>query len=99
MDEFIRQLLEASQRRAGSLNFRIGFQAQQELETLIRNGVNRMTPDDLRSPERRRLAEANLMQLIDLMGQDARQRSLTESFDQKSFANAVSNFCPRWPFC
>jgi hypothetical protein len=98
-EELLKRLIESAERRAKSNNFNLSPSVENELRNFIKTGVNRMTKEQLLSDARKQEAENNIVELVELMTNNAHSRFITESIDISALNFSLKGFCPRFPFC
>lgn len=98
-EELLKQLYLTASKRAKRNDFQFDQRVDSELKNFLRQGINRMTNEQLRSELITHQAENNIIELVDLMTQDAQSRLLTESLDISALTISLKGFCPRFPFC
>src|SRR6185503_4336006 len=98
-EDLKQRLYTTALRRASASNFKFSAITNTDLVEFINVGVDKMTASDYASETRKQEAENNLIQLIDAMSNNGKERRLTESLDYETFKSAKSSICPLWPFC
>jgi hypothetical protein len=98
-EDFIRRLFISAEKMAGSNNLRLDPKLRKELLQFIRNGVGRMTTEQLRSEANRKAVEYNLLELVNKMSKYAYSKGMNEPLDVSALNAALRGFCPRHPFC
>ena len=96
-EELKQRLYQAAQRRAFQVNLKLSPQANNWLENFIDQGVDKMTPLDLRTKSRLDLAETNIVTLVENVASG--RIDLSESVGDRTFSEARMRLCPLWPFC
>ena len=91
-EELKQRLYQAAQRRAFQVNLKLSPQANNWLENFIDQGVDKMTPLDLRTKSRLDLAETNIVTLVENVASG--RIDLSESVGDRTFSEARMRLCP-----
>lgn len=95
---FKNQLWQAAQREANQLGKPFDSAAEDQLKSMIDQGVDHMQSSEVENdPSRVQEAERNIVQFVQAMDNDAQRRGQSE-LDIASY-NAARNICPLWPYC
>jgi transcriptional antiterminator len=112
--DFCDKLFNVALKRAESLNFNLSIEVKNELNKFIKIGVNKLSKEQM-NLNMLTAAEKNIEEFVDLMGLGIIRsykrggkielRSIQKEPHGEKTLNitnlrfALSNFCPRFPFC
>lgn len=97
--DFKYELYQVAEKKAAESNYAFSRAAKNDLQDLIKSGIEKMPANQLNSISERNIIEKNIEKLVAGMVENSSLRNKPHLLDFISLYQTKEKLCPLFPFC